>query len=52
MEGLKGEVVKTATTNQQVAPTIIQALGLNPSSLDAVRREQITVLPFFFGQLQ
>lgn len=48
MDGMQGAVVKTATTNQQVAPTIIRALGLDPSSLDAVREEQITVLPFFF----
>ncbi len=50
MDGMQGAVVKTATSNQQVAPTIIQALGLNPWSLDAVRREQITVLPFFFPE--
>jgi len=48
MDGMQGAEVKTATTNQQVAPTILQALGLNPSSLDAVRQEQIHVLPFFF----
>lgn len=48
MDGMQGAVVKTATSNQQVAPTIIQALGLNPWALDAVRQEQITVLPFFF----
>ncbi len=48
MDGMQSAVVKTATSNQQVAPTIIQALGLNPSSLEAVRQEQITVLPFFF----
>jgi hypothetical protein len=34
--------------NQQVAPTIIQALGLNPSELKAVQQEGITVLPFLF----
>ena len=48
MDGMQSAVVKSATTNQQVAPTIIQALGLNPSGLDAVREEQITVLPFLF----
>jgi arylsulfatase A-like enzyme len=48
MDGIEPAVVKAATTNQQVAPTILQALGLNPSSLDAVRNEQITVLPFLF----
>jgi Type I phosphodiesterase / nucleotide pyrophosphatase len=50
MEGMHGAVVKSATTNQQVAPTILQALGLNPESLDAVRKEQIHVLPFFFEE--
>jgi len=35
--------------NQQVAPTILKVLGLNPNALDAVRKEQITVLPFIFG---
>jgi len=48
MDGIQGAVVKSATTNQQVAPTIIRALGLDPASLDAVRQEQIHVLPFFF----
>jgi hypothetical protein len=48
MDSMPPAVVKTATTNQQVAPTIIQALGLNPFSLDAVRQEQIGVLPFLF----
>ena len=42
--------MKTATTNQQVAPTILRALGLDPASLDAVRKEQIHVLPFFFEE--
>jgi hypothetical protein len=31
-----------------VAPTIIKALGLNPEDLEAVRKEQIPVLPFLF----
>ena len=34
-------------TNQQVAPTILRALGLNPSKLDAVRLEGTEVLPEF-----
>jgi hypothetical protein len=41
-------VVKSAVSNQQVAPTIIKALGLNPEQLDAVREEQIQPLPFLF----
>lgn len=48
MEGMERSIVKTPTTNQQVAPTILRALGLNPSSLDAVRKEQVSVLPFLF----
>jgi predicted AlkP superfamily pyrophosphatase or phosphodiesterase len=39
-----GTVSKPVTTTQ-VAPTILKALGLNPRSLDAVRREGTKVLP-------
>ena len=45
---LKHETVKTPVTNQQVAPTILKALGLNPDQLQAVQREGIQVLPFLF----
>jgi arylsulfatase A-like enzyme len=48
IDGMESSVVKTATTNQQVAPTILQALGLDPYSLQAVQQEQIHVLPFLF----
>jgi hypothetical protein len=41
-------VVKSATLNQQVAPTIVKALGFDPDNLAAVRVEQIPVLPFLF----
>jgi arylsulfatase A-like enzyme len=44
----KQQTIKTPVSNQQVAPTILRALGLDPNALDAVRKEQITVLPFFF----
>src|SRR5215470_2289430 len=44
----KAQRIKTPVSNQQVAPTILRALGLDPDDLDAVRKEQITVLPFFF----
>ncbi len=37
--------VKDAVTNQQVAPTIVMALGLDPMSLQAVKAEGIKVLP-------
>jgi hypothetical protein len=49
LDGMERAVVKSAVTNQQVAPTIIQALGLDPNELDAVRKEQIHVLPFLFS---
>jgi hypothetical protein len=48
MQGMPAQSVKTATSNQQVAPSILMALGLNPNSLDAVRKEQVQVLPFLF----
>jgi hypothetical protein len=47
--GLEQATVKAAVSNQQVAPTIIQALGLNPNELQAVQQEQIAVLPFLFS---
>jgi hypothetical protein len=39
------QTVSDATTTAQVAPTILQALRLNPSKLDAVRAEGTAVLP-------
>jgi hypothetical protein len=42
-------IVRSAVSNQQVAPTIIQALGFNPNELQAVQKEQIHVLPFLFS---
>ena len=47
----KAQTVSNATTTTQVAPTIVQALGLNPSLLDAVKAEGTAVLPEVFGQL-
>jgi hypothetical protein len=35
----------------QVAPTILQALGLDPNALDAVRQEGTAVLPEVAAQL-
>ena len=46
--GLDGKRIKSAVSNQQVAPSILKALGIDPSQLQAVRKEQITVLPFLF----
>jgi hypothetical protein len=43
-------VVKSAVSNQQVAPTIIKALGFDPNQLEAVQKEGITVLPFAFDR--
>ena len=45
---IKHNLVKTSVTNQQVAPTIIKALGFDPGQLQAVQREHIRVLPFLF----
>ena len=42
-------IIKSAVTNQQVAATIVTALGADPKELDAVRAEQIHVLPFLFS---
>ncbi|HXY75391.1 MAG TPA: alkaline phosphatase family protein [Steroidobacteraceae bacterium] len=41
--------VKSAVTNQQVAATIVKALGADPNELKGVQQEQIHVLPFLFG---
>jgi Type I phosphodiesterase / nucleotide pyrophosphatase len=41
----KPATVKAAVGTAQVAPTILQALGINPSALDAVRTEGTGVLP-------
>jgi hypothetical protein len=49
---IKQETVNAAVSNQQVAPTIIQALGFDPSQLEAVQKEQIHVLPFVLGRIK
>lgn len=46
----KAQTIKTPVSNQQVAPTILQLLGLDPDQLEAVRKEQIKVLPFIGGR--
>ena len=43
--------VLAATTTAQVAPTIVTALGLQPTALDAVRAEGTQVLPEVAAQL-
>jgi len=39
------QTVSAETQTTQVAPTILQALGLNPWALDAVKAEGTPVLP-------
>jgi hypothetical protein len=47
----KAATVSATTTTTQLAPTIVQALGLDPTALDAVRKEGTTVLPEVASQL-
>jgi len=47
----EGQTVSSTTTTTQVAPTIVQALGLNPSLLNAVQIEGTAVLPEVIGNL-
>ena len=42
---IKAGTVKASVGTAQVAPTILSALGLDPSALDAVRKEGTAVLP-------
>ncbi len=48
LTGLQPQSVKTAVLNQQVAPTIIKALGFDPTQLQAVQEEGIQPLPLLF----
>jgi predicted AlkP superfamily pyrophosphatase or phosphodiesterase len=43
--GIKAAVIKTPVATSQVAPTILQALGLDPSSLHSVQVEKTVELP-------
>ena len=47
--GLDGRVVKTPVLTSQVAASILEALGIDPSELNAVRKEGTSVLPFLFS---
>ena len=38
--GIAPQTVKAAVSNQQVAPTILKALGIDPSELQAVQRNR------------
>lgn len=42
--------VKTPVSNQQVPASILKILGTDPNELDAVRKEQVHVLPFLFPE--
>jgi hypothetical protein len=46
--GLGGNTVTIPVTTMQIAPTILQALGLNPRALQAVQLEGTEVLPKLF----
>jgi hypothetical protein len=43
--GLEAQTVTSFVETTQVAPTILQALSLDPGSLDAVQKEGTPVLP-------
>jgi hypothetical protein len=43
--GLEHKAVHSFVETMQVAPTILQLLGLDPNDLDAVRKEGTPVLP-------
>ncbi len=43
--GLTARVIKSPVQTTQIAPTILDALGLEPHELAAVRREHTSVLP-------
>src|SRR5229473_2113023 len=46
---LHSRTVKTPVATSQVAASILSALGIDPSELQAVRKEGTTVLPFLFS---
>ena len=45
---LDARKVKTPVVTSEVAVTILEALGIDANQLDAVRKEQTSVLPFIF----
>jgi len=46
---IQAKVVKTPVATSQVAASILKALGIDPSELQAVQREGTTVLPLLFS---
>jgi predicted AlkP superfamily pyrophosphatase or phosphodiesterase len=47
--GLRSRVVKTPVATSQVAVSLLKALGIDPSELQAVQKEGTEVLPFLFS---
>ena len=47
--GLAPRIIRTPVQTMQVAPTILQALGLDPGNLQAVQQEKTAVLPGLFA---
>jgi arylsulfatase A-like enzyme len=45
---IEPRMIKTPVETTQIAPTILQALGLDPKTLQAVRQEETGVLPGLF----
>jgi hypothetical protein len=46
---LDARTVKTPVATSEVAATLLEALGIDPTQLDAVRKEQTSVLPAIFS---
>jgi predicted AlkP superfamily pyrophosphatase or phosphodiesterase len=46
---IQGRIVKSPVATSQVAASILKALGIDPSELQAVKKEGTQVLPFLFG---
>jgi hypothetical protein len=46
---LDARTVKTPVATSQVAVTLLEALGIDGSQLDAVRKEQTSILPFILS---
>jgi hypothetical protein len=42
--------VNVPVSNQQVAATVVRALGYDPQELEAVRKDSVHVLPFLFDE--
>jgi hypothetical protein len=49
LPGLSQQTVNIPVSNQQVPATILQSLGINPTELEAVRKESVHVLPNLFS---